>query len=66
MLQTVLIPTNKFSLEKAKKWMEENKYRHNKVDETEHFYRFRQTPPMGHKYYTKTLPNGIELVYTVL
>lgn len=66
MIQTILIPTDKFSLEKAIKWMKDNKYKHSKVDVTEHFYRFRQTLPVGHKYYTKTLPNRIELVYTVM
>lgn len=67
MLQTVLFPKDKFSLEKAIRWLEEHKYKHNKVDTTEHFHRFRQTPPFalatGHKFYTKKLSNGIDLVY---
>jgi hypothetical protein len=53
MLQTVLFPKDKFSLEKASKWLEEHKYKHSKVDTTEHFHRFRQMPPTGHKFYTR-------------
>ena len=63
MLQTVLFPKDKFSLEKASKWLEEHKYKHSKVDTTGHFHRFRQMPPTGHKFYTKKLLNGIDLVY---
>jgi len=66
MLQTVLFPKDKFTVEKAIRWLEAHGHRHNKVDTTEHFHRFRQTPPTGHRFYTKKLINGIELVYMEL
>jgi hypothetical protein len=66
MLQTILIPRSTFTLQQAVKWLIDNNYSHKKVDNTEHFYRFRQVPPTGHKFYTKKLPNGIDLVYMEL
>jgi len=66
-LQTILFPRPKFTLESAIKWLEAHRHGHRKVDITEHFIRFRQMPPGGfHRFYTKTLDNGIELVYGVI
>jgi len=65
-LQTILFPRTKFTLDAAIKWLEANKHSHKKIDMTDHFIRFRQTPPGFHKYYTKTLENGVELVYGVI
>ena len=63
MLQTILFPKSKFSYHEALVWLTKHHYRHHKVDETEHMYRFRQMEPMQGGYYrTVTLPNGIELV----
>ena len=63
-LQTILFPRSKFSIHDATMWLMEHKYHAVKVDMTEHFYRFRQHDPLGSgRYYTKTLNNGIELVY---
>jgi hypothetical protein len=63
MIQSVIFPKSKFSVLEAVKWIEEHKYLHTKVDETENFYRFRQHDPIpGVRYYTKTLPNGVELI----
>jgi hypothetical protein len=45
------------------KWLEEHRHTHRKVDITDHFLRFRQAPPGFKRYYTKTLENGVELVY---
>lgn len=45
------------------KWLEQHNHKHTKVDITDHFLRFRQAPPGFHRYYTKTLENGVELVY---
>jgi len=63
MLQTILFPRSKFTLPMAMKWLEEHRHKHHKVDITDHFLRFRQSPPGFKKYYTKTLENGVELVY---
>jgi hypothetical protein len=61
-IQTVLIPES-WALKDAKGWLAAHKYKHSKVDITENFYRFRQRPPGGGKYFTVGLPNGIELVF---
>jgi len=63
MLQTILFPRSKFSVHDATMWLMEHKYHALKVDMTENFLRFRQHAPAGGRYYTKTLNNGIELVY---
>lgn len=64
MLQTILFPKSKFSLQEATIWITEHKYHSVKVDETEHFFRFRQHDPLGSgRYYTHTLRNGIEFIY---
>ena len=66
MLQTILIPRSNFTLDQAIEWLKQHGHSHKKVDETEHFYRFRQLPPGFNRYYTKTLPNGIELVHGIV
>jgi len=64
MLQTILIPKERFSLADAVEWVRDHKYNHHKVDITGRFYRFRQhTPYHAGSYYIVTLPNGIELVH---
>lgn len=61
-VQSVLIP-RKWGKEKAVKWIEEHDYKSTKVDKTENFYRFRQSPATsGVEYYTIKLPSGIELI----
>ena len=66
-LQTILLPRAKFTLESAIKWLDAHHYGRRKVDMTDHFLRFRQMPPGGfHRFYTKTLSNGVELVYGVI
>jgi hypothetical protein len=63
-LQTILVPKSNYTEKEAIKWIEQNKYKLLKIDETTNFYRFRQTiPGKNVKYYTKTLPNGIKLVF---
>jgi hypothetical protein len=63
MLQTILVPKDKFSLSEAYVWLANHHYSHHKIDITEHFYRFRQNDPHGGSYYTVRLPNGIQLVH---
>jgi hypothetical protein len=65
MLQTILIPKKSFSLKKAFNWLEKHKYHSNKVDVDKNFYRFRQSEPKKGRYYTKVLPNKIELVFVI-
>ena len=67
MIQTILIPKNKFSLKEAEKWIVKNKYKKSfygkKVDITENYFRFRQESPLKFKnYYAKRLKNGIIIV----
>jgi hypothetical protein len=63
-LQTVLIPKHKFDLEQAKGWLEGHHYPFHKVDETPDYFRFRQQEPVkGAHYYSKKLPNGVDLVF---
>lgn len=63
-LQTVLVPKDRFTLPNAIKWVGLNGYKIKKVDETRNFYRFRQTEPLSDvKYFSKVLPNGVELVF---
>ena len=69
LVQSVVFKKSKYSLEEAKKWLEENKYKDKGVDEKKDFWRFRQLNPMtvkrkgfGH-YITKPLENsGVELI----
>ena len=63
MLQTVLFPKSKFSVQSAITWLINHKYTSQKIDSTGKFYRFRQRQPSQGAYYTVKLPNGIELVY---
>lgn len=64
MLQTILIPRDKFSLNNAILWIKKNKHKLLKIDITDNFFRFRQSPPKhGSNYYSKKLSNGIVLVF---
>jgi hypothetical protein len=63
MLQTILFPKAHFTKAKAIAWLMEHHHLYTKIDETANFYRFRQQTPHGGRYYTKTLPNHVELVY---
>lgn len=66
-LQTILIPRRNFTLRAAKAWIRKHGFRltffGKPVDITTNYYRFRQSDPVQHaKYFTKVLPNGIELI----
>lgn len=62
-VQSILFPRGVFTEVHAKKWLQMHGYHATKVDITEHFLRFRQFDPIpGSRYYTKVLPNGVELV----
>ena len=69
LVQSVVFKKSKYSLEEAKKWLKENKYKDKGVDEKKAFWRFRQLNPMTVKrkgfahYITKPLENsGVELI----
>jgi len=69
LVQSVIFKKSKYSLEDAKKWLRENKYKYKGVDEKKVFWRFRQLNPMTVKrkgfshYITKPLDNsGVELI----
>jgi len=64
MLQSIIVPKNKFTKRSAIDWIVKHKYHIYKIDITDKFYRFRQRQPRAHgKYYTVSLPNGIEMIY---
>lgn len=69
LVQSVIFKKSKFSLEDARNWLLENKYKDKGVDEKKDFWRFRQLNPLtvkrkgfGH-YITKPLnTSGVELI----
>jgi hypothetical protein len=64
MIQSIIFPRDKFNLLEAIEWLRAHRFHSPKVDTTTHFYRFRQHNPIpfGH-YRTKTLPNGVEMIF---
>jgi hypothetical protein len=44
-LQTVLLPKNKFTLEEVDKYLKENNLKNSKIDITNNYYRARQKDP---------------------
>ena len=64
-VQSVLVP-KLYPVEKAIDWVVSHGFVARKVDVAENFYRSRQHPPKKtEKYFTKVLPNGVELVIAV-
>jgi hypothetical protein len=69
LVQSVIFDKSKFSLENARTWLHENKYKDKGVDEKKKMWRFRQLNPLTIKrkgfshYITKPLDNsGVELI----
>jgi len=65
-LQTILFPNNKFTLQQSMQWVIDHGYIYHKVDKTQNLFRYRQTsPPPGNmvQYFSKELPNGIIFVF---
>ena len=68
LVQSIIFDKSKFSLEQARQFLKENKYKDKGVDEKKKFWRFRQYNPLtvkrkGYSHYiTKPLENGIELI----
>lgn len=62
-LQTILVP-DYYSLSDSKKWLRDHNYVNSNYRRTINYIRFLQNFPIkGAKYYTKKLPNDIELVF---
>lgn len=65
-VQTVIFPTNKFSVTQAKSWLKKHNFKVGKVHTTENYHRFRQISPNKIKdgsYRTKKVKGGIGLVF---
>ncbi len=69
LIQTILFDNRLWNIKQARSWLRKHgmKYR-DPVDETSHFFRFRQMDPLpGWKYITKVLKGvdlGVEVVLT--
>lgn len=64
MLHTILFPMENFTRPQATKWIKEHKYDHKRVRNTRNFIRYNQSPEVKDAiFYTKKLPNGVELVF---
>jgi len=44
-VQSILLPTNKYTIKKAKKWLKDHKKRYGKIHTTENYHRARQLEP---------------------
>jgi hypothetical protein len=68
LVQSIIFDKSKFTLEQARQFLKQNKYKDKGVDEKKKFWRFRQYNPLTVKrkgyahYITKPLENGIELI----
>lgn len=69
MIQSILIPKNKFTISQAYKWIIENGYKiaffNKPMHETDKYYRFRQLSPKNKDLKMKTLKNGIKLIISL-
>lgn len=62
-IHAILIPRD-YTKKESIIWLKNHKYKYDHHRLTTHFHRFMQTNPVEHAmYYTKRLPNGIELVF---
>jgi len=62
-VQSVLIPRNIYTKKEAKRWIKKHKYKIKKVDITDRFYRFRQTPPKQYQSFrTQLLPDNSGII----
>ena len=65
-VQSVLMRLKKYpSIKDARKWLKKNKYKYDKVDASDEYWRFRQIDPKKFKkgsLRTKTLTNDIKII----
>jgi hypothetical protein len=67
-VQSVLVPTDRFTARQAVKWVRDHGFRAAKIDTTDNYHRFRQFPPSKcHNYRTITLDStdGVKAVLCV-
>lgn len=64
MLQTILFRKDKWRKSKALKWLKDRNLKYD-VDETDRFYRFRQTRPQVNKKYHTITKDGIDFVFMI-
>lgn len=63
MIQSILIPRNKFTAKEAIDWVLQHNYQPLKIHVTKNYYRFRLSlPDAKAHYYSKILPNKVELI----
>jgi hypothetical protein len=63
-LHAILFPKLKFTLNDAKKWLENNNYKYIHNRDTKNIHRFRIKEQIkGYKFFTVKLPSFVELVY---
>lgn len=51
-----------YSIKEAIDWLKKHGKKHNKIDESKNYYRFRQKPPESGKYINREVLNGILFV----
>ena len=62
-IQSIIFSKDYHTFRTALDWLQRHHKKYIKVDETTHYYRFRQTTPKkGDLYYTKDIGNGIKLI----
>lgn len=63
-LHAILFPKDKFTLNEAKKWLDSHNYNYIHNRQTKNIWRFRiKTEIRGYTFFTKVLPNGVEMVF---
>lgn len=63
-LHSVLFDKSKWTKEKAKQWLKDNKYLVSRYHEAAYYQHWNQAPEIrGASYKTKKMKNGIDLVY---
>ena len=66
MIQSALFDKNKFTKKQAIKKLIERGLKNNKIDVTDHYYRFRQyNPKPNEKYRTISAGEGIKYIYKI-
>lgn len=64
LLHAMLFPKSKFTLEQSKEWLRVHNYKYIHNRQTKNIWRFRIREQIrGFKFFTKTLKNGIEMVF---
>lgn len=66
MIQSIIFQKNKWTPQRAIKWLLRHEYKASKIDETNDYYRFRQfTPNPKDQYYTKDIGKGIKFIIEI-